>query len=813
MLDAPGGYCRYRSPAPYADEYKGYTNPDCAGPVLQVIPPPPRPRSTSSSSTARPSRTTRCWTPGVQGPALRFGTALGLAVGVAALAYAPVALAASGSLALVTSIFPYFGHISEVTGLAVGSMSAVIAGYVAGAAVVIAALTIAIIQTLALVDQAKLPGQLAALIDDARTTPPAASTLVSATGASSLSSLFVGATLPRPSTRSCDNSDPIARKRGHHPRRRRRVDDGERERGDGGPRPAPDCRHRRLVPQPHADPAGLRLRSPVRRHSAGRHRRDRVAHHHLAGRGHRGPGHGAPEPGLVRPAGGRAGLGAGAAPRLHRLGWRGAQRLAASARGRQLLLPRLHPLGLLDRLDDLPVRQEVLPQPRHRVRRRRRAEVLGRGAALRPAGGHPPVRHRDDGRAPVCHRRRGGQPADLRGQRLRPRGGQGARRLQLALPARGVRQPPLPALPREPHAGRDRGRSRRRPAGGASLLRGRRRRRYRDAHLGGQRRVRGRAHGDRRRRPDRDDDLHRPGRQRAAHPEPDPLRGRALPHPDGRPGGPPAPRGGVLRPRRLQQPAGDHRLGRREPQLAVPPLHPRRGGGGRLLLDVREPAHAGEGAGRGRRRRDLQRRPRLRHGRHLRRHGHGLGRGRGGERGVHDDGGPGRPPGHHLPGPPRPDLRRGPGRPFGDGRRLRPAGDPRRHHPRRLRPHRRRPDAAPARHVHRHRQPGGRRGLLAGARRHAQRRRPAGPPDRHRQRPGHDLRRRPARVRRPLRAASSTATPAPWSSGLPTPPTAAGSAGWPAARRPSPAARRWGAARPRGRTPSPAPGAPPPTTP
>ncbi|HEX2517347.1 MAG TPA: hypothetical protein VH257_21775, partial [Chloroflexota bacterium] len=211
-VDATGGYCAYRSPAPYADEYKGYNSPTCYGPELQIVPNPPAPKFDDFVKYGQAvTNDALLDSQAYKDTALRFGTALGLAVGVAALAYAPVALSASGSLALVTSIFPYYGVVSEVTGLAAGSMTAVIAGYAAGALVVIAALTVAIIQALTIIDEAKLPEKLASLIDDARTTPPAASTLVSATGASSLTSLFVGATLPPPSNRSCDNSDPLAR--------------------------------------------------------------------------------------------------------------------------------------------------------------------------------------------------------------------------------------------------------------------------------------------------------------------------------------------------------------------------------------------------------------------------------------------------------------------------------------------------------------------------------------------------------------------------------------------------------------------------
>ena len=217
-VDAPGGYCVYRSPAPYADEYKGYTNPDCAGPVQQVIPPPAPPTFDQFVKYGQAvTNYSLLDSAPYQDQARRIGIAFGVAVGVAALAYAPLvgtAAATGASLLSVTAYFPFFGKAIYDTAFVTGSMSAVYAGAAAGALVVIAALAIAVVQTLNLVDQAKLPGQLAALIDDARTTPPAAAELVSATSATPLLTLFVGATLPRPSPRSCDNADPLARNPG-----------------------------------------------------------------------------------------------------------------------------------------------------------------------------------------------------------------------------------------------------------------------------------------------------------------------------------------------------------------------------------------------------------------------------------------------------------------------------------------------------------------------------------------------------------------------------------------------------------------------
>ena len=76
----------------------------------------------------------------------------------------------------------------------------------------IAAITLAIIQGIAVTDAARLPEQLANLIVDTRTTPPDAALLLdTSSGATSVFAYFVGATLPEPGHRNCDNSDLKAR--------------------------------------------------------------------------------------------------------------------------------------------------------------------------------------------------------------------------------------------------------------------------------------------------------------------------------------------------------------------------------------------------------------------------------------------------------------------------------------------------------------------------------------------------------------------------------------------------------------------------
>ncbi len=92
---------------------------------------------------------------------------------------------------------------------------AVAAGEIASAvgsiaSIVIFAITTAVIQGINVGNAAELPGKLAKLIVDARTTSTDPATLLSSTnGASDLFSLFVGATLPTPMDQTCDNSAGI----------------------------------------------------------------------------------------------------------------------------------------------------------------------------------------------------------------------------------------------------------------------------------------------------------------------------------------------------------------------------------------------------------------------------------------------------------------------------------------------------------------------------------------------------------------------------------------------------------------------------
>ena len=182
-------------------------------------------------------------------------------------AVAGVALSSGLATALVGSavasaIFPYATEadaLAEIIGdeaadaVAEASAATEIASAAGGiAGTLIFAVTTAVLEGIDVANAGALPGQLASLIVNAHTTAPAVSTLISgANGASSLFSLFVGATLPMPLDDTCDNYVL-------HPARASPFLAG----------PSPTALR---LPEPHRHPAGQQHRSSVRRAREGRH--------------------------------------------------------------------------------------------------------------------------------------------------------------------------------------------------------------------------------------------------------------------------------------------------------------------------------------------------------------------------------------------------------------------------------------------------------------------------------------------------------------------------------------------------------------
>src|SRR5262249_37335284 len=157
---------------------------------------------------------------------------------------------------------------------------------------------------------ADLPGKLAKLISDARTTPPDPATLLSSSsGGTSLFSLFVGATVPTPEKRSCDNSATRPE---------------FTNLGSASViffQSTVPCLNLTVIPAPSATDPQFLVKAKDANHEPG-------PHHRRQGPGLREHDHGAPARELVYYTGERLD-GADTAPGLHRLGWQAAERLAA----------------------------------------------------------------------------------------------------------------------------------------------------------------------------------------------------------------------------------------------------------------------------------------------------------------------------------------------------------------------------------------------------------------------------------------------------------------------------------------------------
>ena len=235
-----GGYCVYQSPAPYQSEYTGnvYTPIDkntapgtCFGSgggiggLLGGGPTPPSYDEFTKWGEADADASLQSSSQTVQAGAeiaagLDFGAAfVGAGVSSAVLS-SGLASALIGSY-LQNAIFPYAARALYAGASAIAEAAADAAAEAAAAAeiasaagsvvsIVIFAITTIIIASINFANATALPGKLARLIVDARTTSTDPATLLSSTnGASDLFSLFVGATLPTPMDQTCDNSAGI----------------------------------------------------------------------------------------------------------------------------------------------------------------------------------------------------------------------------------------------------------------------------------------------------------------------------------------------------------------------------------------------------------------------------------------------------------------------------------------------------------------------------------------------------------------------------------------------------------------------------
>lgn len=219
---ADGGYCVYRAPAPYGSEYTGYNDPTCFAPCAGILgcnPPTPTYDQFVKWGEADMSYSSLTSNQNVvASAAIARGLGFGGAALGAGLAGAAISSGLSGVFAgsegVGTAIYPYLTRAyqtaaaevgEEAAGEIVGEAASSAVGAVVG--VLIVAITVAVMEGINVANAAALPGKLATLIVNARTTAPDPATQLSASGgASSLFGLFVGATQPVPRSGTCDNS-------------------------------------------------------------------------------------------------------------------------------------------------------------------------------------------------------------------------------------------------------------------------------------------------------------------------------------------------------------------------------------------------------------------------------------------------------------------------------------------------------------------------------------------------------------------------------------------------------------------------------
>ncbi|HVB09152.1 MAG TPA: MBG domain-containing protein [Bacillota bacterium] len=231
---ATGGYCVYRSPAPYQDEYtaniftpfaQNTASPTCYGNggVGSLFGGPPTPSYDQFVKWGEATESEQLdHSAGFAGMAHDIAVSAGLGGALVSAGAAGAGLSAALADVLVGSaiqaaLFPFTGIDAAVFSSAAEAAALAATGAEAGAAtaasigsavgVVITALTVAIIAGINVANAANLPGQLATLVADApATTPDLAARLADAEKAKGLYALFVGATLPAPRFTTCDNS-------------------------------------------------------------------------------------------------------------------------------------------------------------------------------------------------------------------------------------------------------------------------------------------------------------------------------------------------------------------------------------------------------------------------------------------------------------------------------------------------------------------------------------------------------------------------------------------------------------------------------
>ena len=209
-----GGYCRYRPPAPFSADYDGSQTQTCVVPcsfLTCAIPTPKYDDFVKWGQAAVSNGTLSDAFLLAQRSQIAEASMYAM-VGVAAAVVLGTALTAILSTATVSAVLFAAtiledGIATAVGGAAIGTTAGALA--IAGTVLIILlAIVTAVLEGIRVFENASLPGKIAEYVVNARTAVTDPATLIGTTaGATSLFTMFVGATLPRPRYDiPCDNS-------------------------------------------------------------------------------------------------------------------------------------------------------------------------------------------------------------------------------------------------------------------------------------------------------------------------------------------------------------------------------------------------------------------------------------------------------------------------------------------------------------------------------------------------------------------------------------------------------------------------------
>ncbi len=249
-----GGYCRYTPPVPYSTEYDGSKTQTCFTPCPGVlgcaVPTPSYEQFVKWGQAAATYASVTNAQFALQATAIASGVAFGATVAAAGLAaFAGVAGTITATIAGTTFASVIWPFADALVTAAAG------AAVIAVVVIVILAIIIAVMEGIRVTENAALPGKVAELVVNARTTVTDPATLIGTTdGAVTLYNLFVGrdhaAAAQRPRLRQLpDPALGLLHQLRPEPHRLRPP--GQQHRDHQHARP-------QRLPQPAADPGGLR---------------------------------------------------------------------------------------------------------------------------------------------------------------------------------------------------------------------------------------------------------------------------------------------------------------------------------------------------------------------------------------------------------------------------------------------------------------------------------------------------------------------------------------------------------------------------